>query len=195
MQPLVILGVKFLPENIRVKDATYKFLAICFLVFSLEIFYPPIMKYFTLAKNLLFPITAFTHIFAHATITHFIVNMLMLFFFGPELESIIGSRRFALLFIVAGVFAGVGQILMFGSGVIGASGAIMGIFGCLTVLNPRMKVYLFLVIPLELWMITLLYVWYDIFYLEIGPTNVAHIAHLIGLGIGAGYGYKLRKSL
>lgn len=58
-----------------------------------------------------------------------------------------------------------------------------------------MKVYLFLVIPLELWMITLLYAWYDIFYLEIGTTNVAHITHLIGLGIGVGYGYKLRKSL
>ena len=180
-------------EKQRIKEATCAFLAGCFFTFSAEMFYPPILKYIVLARNSLFP-AVITHIFGHLNAGHLFVNMLVLFFFGPELETRIGSKRFVLLFLAGGVLAGVAQVSISESGVIGASGAILAVFGCLAVLNPRMRVYLFFLLPIELWMVALFYAWYDIVFLG-AETGIAHLAHLIGLGTGVTYGLKLRKNM
>ncbi|MFC5970500.1 rhomboid family intramembrane serine protease [Halomarina salina] len=146
-----------------------------------------------------------TSVFAHSPVgfTHILFNGIALYFFGPVVERQIGSKAFAVLFLVSGALAGLGQIgisLALGdpiSGVLGASGAIMAILGVLTVLNPGMKVLLYFVIPVPIWVLTFGYAALSTFgIIAPGGGNVAHAAHLSGLVIGLAYGeYVKRKGV
>ena len=48
-----------------------------------------------------------TYLFVHANFNHLFGNMLTLFFLGPLLESIFGSRRFLAFYMVCGMGAGI----------------------------------------------------------------------------------------
>ncbi len=151
------------------------------------------------------PWTVFTSIFVHATQPeysfHLFINALILLFIGLPLENSIGKRKFIELFLVSGAVASVGQVLVImGTGspgiVYGASGAIMGVLGALTALAPRLPVLLFFFIPMKLWMVTVGYGVYEIILALTGfQPGIAHIAHLVGLGVGLIYGYRFRKEM
>ena len=129
------------------------------------------------------PWTLVTHLFLHGSFEHFFINMLVFFFFAPVLERKIGSSKFLLIFFLAGIFAGIGWSLTSVSPAVGASGALMGIFATLAVLMPRMRVYLFFIVPLEIWVVVILFALYDFFMIGSGDM-IAHTAHLSGLFFG-----------
>ncbi|NQE06198.1 Rhomboid protease GlpG [ANME-1 cluster archaeon GoMg1] len=129
------------------------------------------------------PWTLVTHLFLHGSFEHFFINMLVFFFFAPVLERKIGSSKFLLIFFLAGIFAGIGWSLTSVAPAVGASGALMGIFATLAVLMPRMRVYLFFIVPLEIWMVVILFALYDFFMIGSGDM-IAHTAHLSGLFFG-----------
>ena len=63
--------------------------------------------------------------------------------------------------------------------------------GVLTVLNPNMKIYIYFILPLPLWVATIGFAIYSGFVsVSAGPgaNGVAQLAHLTGLGIGLLYG-------
>ena len=73
-----------------------------------------------------------TYQFLHGGWLHLGVNMFSLAAFGAPVERLLGSRRFVLFYLSAGVVAGFVHVLFFSDStdvVIGASGAISGIFG------------------------------------------------------------------
>ncbi|NCN51531.1 rhomboid family intramembrane serine protease [archaeon] len=102
--------------------------------------------------------TLLTSMFMHAGLTHLIFNMISLFFLGILLEKIIGSKRYIYFYLFAGLFAGFAFVFFswffgdsfFGSRIfgdpnilgVGASGAIFGIVGVLSVLIPKKKISL-----------------------------------------------------
>ena len=147
-----------------------------------------------------------TSIFAHGGFTHIAFNSIALYFFGPVVERYLDTRRFTALFFGAGIVAGLAQVLStlltvgpFGAGVVGASGAIMGVLGVLTVLNPNLKVYLYFIIPMPLWVLTFGFAAFSIiagFGVSAGGGlvggNVAHLAHLAGLLVGLAYGVRVK---
>lgn len=142
-----------------------------------------------------------TSIFSHSPINfaHIAFNSLVLFFFGPAVEKQIGSKKFLGLFLGAGVAAGLAQVLVGlfttgGGAVLGASGAILAVMGVLTVLNPNMRVLLFFVVPMPLWVLTIGFAAFSVFIMlggGVGAGGVAHLAHLVGLVIGLAYGQRL----
>ncbi len=153
--------------------------------------------------------TFITSMFMHAGIGHLFVNMVSLLFIGGFVEKLIGKKRYLGLYLVSGLFAGILFVvlagffggseigsLIFGSPMafaVGASGAIFGIGGLLAVLTPRLKVLLFFVIPMPMWiaMIFLLGVlWVLSFSLGIPVGNTAHLGGLI---VGVGYGFYLKN--
>ena len=78
-----------------------------------------------------------TYMFLHSGFWHIVLNMLGLFFFGPETERTLGTRRFAALYLVSGIIGGLGWLLLMGSQVglcLGASGAIFGVLGAFAAL-------------------------------------------------------------
>jgi len=150
--------------------------------------------------------TWITSIFAHGGFTHIAFNSIALYFFGPVVEQYLDTKRFTGLFFGAGIVAGLAQVVStlltvgpFGAGVVGASGAIMGILGVLTVLNPNLKVYLYFIIPMPLWLLTFGFAAFSIiagFGVAGGSGlvggNVAHLAHLGGLLVGLAYGVRVK---
>jgi len=70
--------------------------------------------------------------FLHGGWVHLVVNMVSLAAFGAPVERLLGTRRFVLFYLSAGVVAGFVHVLLFSDSidpVIGASGAISGVFG------------------------------------------------------------------
>jgi membrane associated rhomboid family serine protease len=191
-------------------NVSYTFLGIMFIVFVLEF-----VVLFTLGQGAFRDIfvlssdhpeyvwTWVTSVFAHSpgTFFHILGNGIVLYFFGPVVERRLGSKRFAALFLITGMLAGLGQIT-FGfligdpvTGVLGASGAIMAILGVLTVLNPDLKVYLYFILPVPIWLLTFGYAGLSVFgalSTTNALSNVAHIAHLSGLVLGLAYGQHVK---
>src|SRR5471030_134679 len=78
--------------------------------------------------------------FLHGGWVHVGVNMLSLAAFGAPVERILGPRRFVLFYLSAGIVAGVVHVLIYGDSVdpvVGASGAISGVFGAVLILMRR----------------------------------------------------------
>ncbi|MHC1610086.1 MAG: rhomboid family intramembrane serine protease [Candidatus Methanospirareceae archaeon] len=138
------------------------------------------------------PWTLITHIFLHGSFEHFFFNILFFLFFAPVLERKIGGLRFFLIFFLAGIVAGVGWSLTSVNPAMGASGALMGIFGTLAVLMPRMKIYFFFFLPLEMWIAVILFALIDFFMIGSGDM-IAHTAHLSGLFFGLLAGASLKR--
>jgi rhomboid protease GluP len=76
-----------------------------------------------------------TALFLHFGPLHLIFNLYALFVIGPGLERIIGSARFALYYLLAGLGSGAGVLLLHfyvlsrPEPLVGASGCVMGIVG------------------------------------------------------------------
>jgi len=72
----------------------------------------------------------FTAMFLHESIEHIGLNMLSLFFVGVITERIFGGRRYLVIYLVGGLFAGLVQAVVTPAvPSLGASGAIFAIFG------------------------------------------------------------------
>jgi hypothetical protein len=149
-----------------------------------------------------------TSVFAHSPFSflHIVGNSIVIYFFGPLVEKYVGSKKFAALFVGSGVVAGLGHMgahlilvemgMASGAvGALGASGAAFAILGVLTVLNPSLKVYLYFLLPVPIWLFTGAFALLSVvFFLNSGVAqaagqgNVAHFAHLAGLAVGLVYG-------
>jgi membrane associated rhomboid family serine protease len=86
-----------------------------------------------------------THMFLHGDAMHLLMNMLVLLAFGSGLERRLGGMRFLAFYLICGLVGAAAHLLVFpysGVPVIGASGAISGLFGGLVFMlvvapNPR----------------------------------------------------------
>ena len=88
-----------------------------------------------------------TAAFLHQTsfLPHILFNMYLLWVVGPPLEQRFGRPRFAALYLLSAVGGSVGYLLLadpvaqsWFSAVVGASGAVFGLFGALLVVNRRL---------------------------------------------------------
>ena len=134
-----------------------------------------------------------TYQFLHAGFLHIFVNMLILFFFGRELESLLGSRRFLFLYLAGGAAGGVAFVALsaFSAGaptVIGASGAVFGILVYYALMWPRRTVNVFLfpfMIPMQVMFLALIMIGAELFYgIFSSGDGVAHFCHLGGALFG-----------
>ncbi|MCL7415440.1 MAG: rhomboid family intramembrane serine protease [ANME-2 cluster archaeon] len=168
---------------------------ICVAVFFLQNLIPAITGMFLLVPQLaaVRPWTLVTYMFLHGSGGHLFFNMLVLFFFGPTLERKIGTYKFLTVYFGAGLLSALGHMVFSGSPVLGASGAIYGIFACLAVLEPEIRVYVYF-IPMKIVQALVLFALIDI--LMMGSNDmIAHAAHLSGLVFGLYMGLKLKKGI
>src|SRR6266851_3460658 len=138
-----------------------------------------------------------TYVFLHGGLFHLLINMLMLWMFGRELELVWGKRRFLNFFCICGVGAGLIELLVktipvfFGSlpsvtPTIGASGAIFGILMANAVLFPDRRIWL-IPLPITIPMRPYVAVMGAIEFfstLGSGGDNVSHVCHLGGMLVG-----------
>jgi membrane associated rhomboid family serine protease len=137
---------------------TYAIIAVCAVAYLAQRASPRVTEDFAFAPALgwtepwRFVSAAFLH--SPATIFHILLNMFALWSLGQYLEPMLGRARFAALYLISGVGGQVAVTLLAGSptrdglmtgtdrpwitGVVGASGAIFGLFGALLVLNRHL---------------------------------------------------------
>jgi hypothetical protein len=176
---------------------TIRFIAIAVVFFVLQnILGPEIWQYFAFfpALAIKWPWTLITSVFLHADFNHLLFNMFALFFFGSYLERLLGSNRFLIIFIAAGIVGNLGYLVTASNSMIpaiGASGAAYGLMGTLVILAPFMRVYVYGLLPVPLVVLTAVFVFIDVAGL-FSPSGIAHGAHLAGLIVGIVFGLYLR---
>jgi membrane associated rhomboid family serine protease len=139
------------------------------------------------------PWTIVTNLFVHSGFWHIIANMITLFFFGGFLHRLIGRNRFLLVYFAGGILGNIFFILLSPSPLsiaIGASGAVFALAGVLVVLMPRLRVLLYFIIPLPLWVVVLVFM---VLWSFIPGLNIAWQAHLGGLVLGLIAGFIFRR--
>lgn len=128
------------------------------------------------------PWGVFTYMFVHGGFWHVFVNMLVLFFFGPPLESRWGGREFFRFYLVAGL-GGVLLSFLFGPGaaVVGASAAVYGVMLAFAMNWPDSPIYIWGIFPVKAkWLVAFLFVLSLVSAFGEPGGNVAHFAHLGG---------------
>jgi len=93
----------------------------------------PVPVYFTLLSSM----------FLHGGFLHLFGNMLYLWIFGNNVEDSMGKIRFALFYLLCGLGAALGQVMVSPSSrvpMVGASGAVSGVLGAYLLLFPRARV-------------------------------------------------------
>ena len=129
-----------------------------------------------------------TYMFVHAGLWHLAFNMLSLWMFGPRIENLWGARGFLYFYLWCGIGGAIAHLLFAGNaGLVGASGAIMGVLLAYALRWPDEEVYLFGVMPMKTrWLV----VWLAAINLAMGVSStkggsgIAWFAHLGGLAFG-----------
>ena len=134
------------------------------------------------------PWGAVTYMFLHGDFWHLFMNMLVLFFFGPPLESKWASSVFVKYYIICGL-GGVALSFFFDTyPIIGASAAVYGIMLAFAITWPEAPIYVWGIFPVKAkWLMAFLFVvTFSSAFGEAGD-GVAHFAHLGGLITGLLY--------
>jgi len=168
-------------------------IAVNFLLFIVTAVVPKLIFLLGLqpASFLLRPWTIVTNLFIHAGLWHIIANMLTLFFFGNAVLRLVGTGRFLIVYFGGGILGNILFILLGEpfSIAVGASGAVFAVGGALTMMRPKLRVFIFPIpVPLPLWVAVI----GGFLILSLLPY-IAWQAHLGGLILGLIAGYFFRK--
>jgi membrane associated rhomboid family serine protease len=128
--------------------------------------------------------------------------MLALIFFGSVVEAEMGTKKLLYVFFLAGIVGDfavlvgvIFGIIPAGIPTIGASAAIFGLLGLAMMKKPFHLVFYPYLIPVPLLLVAVLYSLYNVLEflatLALGiETQIAYIAHLGGLAVGAAIGFR-----
>ncbi len=137
--------------------------------------------------------------FAHSTtnVWHLIGNMIVLYFFGRDVEGTYGPKLFlrlylsflvgaSLVWLVTTDFTLPREVWPFANAR-GASGAISGVLMLFVILFPRRTIFLGMLFPVPAWLFGIIWMVQDITGAVQGGDNVAYSAHLGGAAFAALY--------
>lgn len=179
---------------------TYILLFIIVIAFIAQLVVPGFEKAFILNPNNLLPWMIVTSIFLHGGILHLFFNGYALIAFGPYLENTVGKRDFLILFFLAGIVGSISYLTAIYFGIIpnipalGASGAIYGILGALSVLIPELTL-LFFLFPVSIRTMTVIWFILEILGTFNPDSGIASVAHLGGLITGLAFGYYYKSKV
>lgn len=144
-------------------------------------------------------ITILTAMFMHGSWSHIIGNMVFLWAFGPQIEGMMSSSRYALFYLLGGIVSMLAQVAVSPGSTIpclGASGAIAAVMGAFLVTFPHDNIRTLLLIG---WFVRitavpavlLIGLWFVVQLLSFGTVadvqsgGVAYMAHIGGMIFGA----------
>jgi len=143
------------------------------------------------AGFLLRPWTILTNLFIHGGFWHLLANMLTLYFFGGYLLRLIGAGRFLIVYFAGGILGYILFMLLAPPFIVavGASGAIFALGGVLTMMRPKLRVFIIPIpVPIPLWAAII-----GGFIILSFLPHIAWQAHLGGLLLGLIAGYFFRR--
>lgn len=130
-----------------------------------------------------------TYQFLHGGLMHLVMNMLWLFFFGPDVERLLGSRQFTALYVACGaggVLLSLFSLALWGNNpvIVGASGAVLGVLVAFAVADPARQILLFpLPVPMSAATLVAIIAALNLVW-AFGETSASVSTHLGGMGMG-----------
>lgn len=141
----------------------------------------------TYRGSLLDPLTylrMFTYVLGHASLEHYVGNMMLFLLLGPGIEEKYGTKNTLLIIVITALSTAVINMIFTTSGLIGASGIVFA-FIVLSSMTSFQKGE----IPLTLILILVLYIGQEIMAGLFTSDNISQSAHIIGGLIGASFGF------
>ncbi|MGE0526749.1 MAG: rhomboid family intramembrane serine protease [Bdellovibrionales bacterium] len=142
----------------------------------------------------------FTYMFLHSSgVFHVLFNMLILWWFGSELESRWGQKFFLSYYLTCGVGAGIiyltgtviyylvtGKMMSMAAPLVGASGAVYGLLLAYGILFGERLIYFMMLFPMKAkYFVMIIGLVELVTMLDSGMgSQVANLAHLGGIGVG-----------
>jgi membrane associated rhomboid family serine protease len=137
--------------------------------------------------------TLLTSVFSHNMLMHLFINMFVLYNFGMIIEQVLGSKRFLIFFLIAGICGSslhclVSEYVLQQPNIsaLGASGAVSGIVLLFALLFPKEKIFIFGLIPVPA-------IWAAVAFTGIDVWGL--ISQTQGSGAPIGYGAHLGGAL
>ena len=160
--------------------------AVVFLI-TIAVGYGPMFDLFAFSPSRIAtrPWGIFTYMFLHGGLWHLLMNLLVIFFFGPPIERKWGSDSFIKFYVVCGLGGVLLSFLFVNSQIVGASAAAYGIMLAFALTWPDSPIYIWGIVPIKAkWLVGFLAALSLVS--AIGPTQdgVAHLAHLGGVITG-----------
>lgn len=147
--------------------------------------------------------------FLHANLSHLVLNMLGLFFFGGMVEQYLGGRRFAVFYLASGVCGALAYLFLNLLGylsvqvgapaiplllvsdpyvpLVGASAGVFGVMMAAAYIAPKAVVDVFLVIPMKLRTAVYIFLAIAVLNLYVGGNNAGGDAAHVGGAIAGAY--------
>ena len=132
----------FKPKKIIV---TYVLMAICTLVYILQILFPSLTTLGAVNGTLVRSGQVYrlvTGMFMHGSIWHLLCNMYSLYVIGCATENYFGKKKFLLIYLVSGIIGSIFSCLFNTGWSLGASGAIFGLMGALCYFGYYYRLYM-----------------------------------------------------
>lgn len=135
----------------------------------------------------------FTYMFLHGGLLHLFMNMLWLFFFGPDVERTLGTRQFVYFYVICGALAVMATTVRYvlagdAPSVVGASGAVMAVMVAYAVLYPDRQFFMFpLPFPINARTLVMIVVVLNVISGLQGGGTISVATHLGGIGAGLAY--------
>ena len=131
----------------------------------------------------------FTHALGHADYSHCRGNFMYILLLGPLMEEKYGSKLLLEMIAITSVVTGLIQILIFKSGLLGASGIVF-----MLILLSSFANYKKGSIPITLILVAILYLSGQIINAVIHPNDgISQMAHIVGGICGTAFGWVLGK--
>lgn len=206
MRPDWARGGRGQAPTFQTLSLTTKIIGLCGIVFILQMLVPAVGDMIALSSwgltqwRLWEPVT---YMFGHGGFFHILFNMWALWIFGRSVEDVVGKHHYLAMFLGSGLL-GAALWLLFNwnpaagpvYGVIGASGAVMGMAAACAFLFPnRPFALLFPPIVMKTKTLVAFIFLMDVLmlYTSGDQSGVAHLAHIGGFGFGLWYIWEFQK--
>ena len=174
MNAPVILGMTFISLIILIGDALTRGMVNRLLG-----------MYFTSWRDPMMYFRIFTHIFAHADLTHFTGNFMMILVIGPMVEEKYGSKNLVTMIAITSMVTGLLDMVFFRNILfVGASGIVFMLIllaSFTDIKNDRL--------PITVLLISVLYIGNEVVNGLILSDNVSQLSHIAGGFCGAFLGF------
>ena len=172
---------------------TFAFLSAAILVLSQTIAHSLTLQWFMVpGKNSFSPasirswVTLFTNVLGHRNWPHLVANLSFILLIGPILEEIYGSTPLFVMICITALVTGVLNILLFSSGLLGASGVVF-----MMILLASFTNFSKGEIPLTFILVLVLYLGREIYnaFGSSSTDDISQFAHIAGGFIGSLFGF------
>ena len=133
----------------------------------------------------LFYVRLVGHVLGHASLEHFLGNMLLLLVVGPPLEEKYGSGRLLIGIGFTALVSGLLQFICFpGTALLGASGVVFMLIMLASLSGMKEGQ-----IPLTLILVAVLYLGQELYSMIFVSDQVANLMHIVGGACGTAFGF------